>query len=275
MARIIGGIGSSHTPTIGFALDAQQAGRPRVGADLQGLRARPATGWRRRSPTCCSSSTTITSRRSSSTTTRTSRSASATSTRSPMRAAARAGCRRSRDIRRSRGTSRPVSWPTSSICRTSRARGSTTAASRRCRCSGRTRPQWPGAIVPLQVGVLRVSDPVGAPLLQARASRCARRSKAIRRISRSRSSPPAACRTRCTASAAASTTRRGTWSSSTCSRRIPRSSPSITIAEYAERGGFEGAEVIMWLIMRGALSKKVQEAAPDVLPAVDDADRDA
>jgi gallate dioxygenase len=33
----------------------------------------------------------------------------------------------------------------------------------------------------------------------------------------------------------------------------------IPIAEYAERGGFEGSEVIMWLIMRGALSKKVRK----------------
>ena len=33
----------------------------------------------------------------------------------------------------------------------------------------------------------------------------------------------------------------------------------LTIAEYAERGGVEGAEVIMWLIMRGALSPKVKK----------------
>jgi gallate dioxygenase len=39
----------------------------------------------------------------------------------------------------------------------------------------------------------------------------------------------------------------------------PEKLTQITIAEYAERGGFEGAEVIMWLIMRGALSKKVKK----------------
>ncbi|MDT8397109.1 MAG: gallate dioxygenase [Pseudomonadales bacterium] len=33
----------------------------------------------------------------------------------------------------------------------------------------------------------------------------------------------------------------------------------ITIAEYARRGGLEGAEVIMWLLMRGALSKQVKK----------------
>jgi gallate dioxygenase len=32
----------------------------------------------------------------------------------------------------------------------------------------------------------------------------------------------------------------------------------LTHAEYAERGGFEGAEVIMWLIMRGALTGKIR-----------------
>ncbi len=36
----------------------------------------------------------------------------------------------------------------------------------------------------------------------------------------------------------------------------PEALTRLTIAEYAERGGFEGAEVIMWLMMRGALSKR-------------------
>jgi len=39
----------------------------------------------------------------------------------------------------------------------------------------------------------------------------------------------------------------------------PESLTRITIAEFAERGGFEGSEVIMWLIMRGALSRKVKK----------------
>jgi gallate dioxygenase len=39
----------------------------------------------------------------------------------------------------------------------------------------------------------------------------------------------------------------------------PEALTKITIAEFAERGGFEGSEVIMWLIMRGALSKKVKK----------------
>jgi gallate dioxygenase len=37
----------------------------------------------------------------------------------------------------------------------------------------------------------------------------------------------------------------------------PEPLTKITIAEYAEKGGAEGSEVIMWLMMRGALSQKV------------------
>jgi gallate dioxygenase len=38
----------------------------------------------------------------------------------------------------------------------------------------------------------------------------------------------------------------------------PQALTKLTHAEYAERGGFEGAEVIMWLIMRGALTDKIR-----------------
>ena len=39
----------------------------------------------------------------------------------------------------------------------------------------------------------------------------------------------------------------------------PEQLTKLTIAEYAKRGGVEGAEVIMWLIMRGALSPRVKK----------------
>jgi len=39
----------------------------------------------------------------------------------------------------------------------------------------------------------------------------------------------------------------------------PEKLTEITVAEYAERGGLEGAEVIMWLVMRGALANKVNK----------------
>jgi gallate dioxygenase len=38
----------------------------------------------------------------------------------------------------------------------------------------------------------------------------------------------------------------------------PEALANLTHAEYAERGGLEGAEVIMWLIMRGALTDRIR-----------------
>jgi len=40
--------------------------------------------------------------------------------------------------------------------------------------------------------------------------------------------------------------------------RDPEQLAEMTIAEYAKLGGFEGAEVVMWLTMRGALSATVE-----------------
>jgi gallate dioxygenase len=39
----------------------------------------------------------------------------------------------------------------------------------------------------------------------------------------------------------------------------PESLTNITAAEYARLGGWEGGEVIMWLVMRGAMSSKVRK----------------
>jgi gallate dioxygenase len=39
----------------------------------------------------------------------------------------------------------------------------------------------------------------------------------------------------------------------------PEGLTKVTIAEYAKLGGMEGAEVVMWLLMRGALSNKVKK----------------
>ena len=41
--------------------------------------------------------------------------------------------------------------------------------------------------------------------------------------------------------------------------RDPERLAEITHAEYATRGGMEGAEVIMWLVMRGALSPTIRK----------------
>ena len=39
----------------------------------------------------------------------------------------------------------------------------------------------------------------------------------------------------------------------------PEKLTELTIADYAKRGGIEGAEVVMWLVMRGALTPKVKK----------------
>ena len=39
----------------------------------------------------------------------------------------------------------------------------------------------------------------------------------------------------------------------------PEKLTKLSIADYAKRGGIEGAEVVMWLIMRGALTPKVKK----------------
>jgi gallate dioxygenase len=39
----------------------------------------------------------------------------------------------------------------------------------------------------------------------------------------------------------------------------PEKLTELSIADYAKRGGIEGAEVIMWLVMRGALTPKVRK----------------
>jgi gallate dioxygenase len=39
----------------------------------------------------------------------------------------------------------------------------------------------------------------------------------------------------------------------------PEALTRVSIADYAKRGGMEGAEVIMWLIMRGAMTPKVRK----------------
>ncbi len=55
----------------------------------------------------------------------------------------------------------------------------------------------------------------------------------------------------------------------------PEKLTDITIADYATRGGLEGSEVVMWLDHARRALAQGEEAAPGVLPAVDDADRHA
>jgi len=119
-------------------------------------------------------------------------------------------------------------------------------------------PVWPGAIVPLQVGVLEL------PIPSAR--RCFKLGRSLRKAIESY---PEDLKVAIVGTGGLSHQVHGErcgynntpWDMEFLERleKDPESLTKLTIAEYAERGGWEGAEVIMWLIMRGALSRKVRK----------------
>ena len=274
MAKIVGGIATSHTPTIGFALDTGKQTRPGVGADLRRLQARAAVArgqearravlhlQRSRDLVLLRSLLALRARHRR------------PSTRSRTKAADRARCRRSRGIPGSRSTSPPASWPTSSTCRISRARGSTTARSRRCRCSGRTTPTWPGAIVPLQVGVLEFPMPT--------ARRCFKLGRSLRKAIQSY---PEDIKVAIVGTGGLSHQVHGEragfnntpWDMEFMDTLVkdPEKLTDITIADYADARrsrGLRGGHVADHARRARAQG---EEAPPGVLPAVDDADRHA
>ena len=119
-------------------------------------------------------------------------------------------------------------------------------------------PAWPGAIVPLQVGVLEFPIPT--------AKRCFRLGRSLRRAIESY---PEDLKVAIVGTGGLSHQVHGEragfnntpWDLEFLEllEKEPARLTEITIAEYAARGGFEGAEVIMWLIMRGALTDKVRK----------------
>lgn len=119
-------------------------------------------------------------------------------------------------------------------------------------------PAWPGAIVPLQVGVLEFPIPSAA--------RCFKLGRSLRKAIESF---PEDLSVVVVGTGGLSHQVHGErcgfnntpWDMEFLDRleKDPESLTHITIADYAKRGGFEGAEVIMWLIMRGALSKQVRK----------------
>lgn len=118
-------------------------------------------------------------------------------------------------------------------------------------------PAWPGALVPLAVGVLQQPMPT--------ARRCYRLGRALRRAIESY---PEELRVVIVGTGGLSHQVHGEragfnnpdWDSRFLDliEHDPESLTHLTHAEYAELGGFESAEVIMWLIMRGALSAQVR-----------------
>ena len=117
---------------------------------------------------------------------------------------------------------------------------------------------WPLPIVPLQVGVLQYPVPA--------ARRCYRLGKALRRAIESY---PEDLRVVIVATGGLSHQVHGEragfnnpeWDAKFLDlfERDPERLTQLTLAELAALGGVEGAEVIMWLIMRGALSASVKK----------------
>ena len=119
--------------------------------------------------------------------------------------------------------------------------------------------QWPGAIVPLQVGVLEFPIPS--------AKRCFKLGRVAAQGDRELSGGPQGGASSAPAGLSHQVHGERAGFNNTpwdmefleLLEKDPEKLTEITIAEYAERGGFEGSEVIMWLVMRGALSAKVKK----------------
>jgi gallate dioxygenase len=119
-------------------------------------------------------------------------------------------------------------------------------------------PAWPGAVIPLQLGVLQF------PIPSAR--RCYKLGQALRRAIESY---PEDLAVAVVATGGLSHQVHGErcgfnntpWDMQFLEmlEKDPVQLTDLTIAEYAKLGGFEGAEVIMWLVMRGALSANVKK----------------
>lgn len=117
-------------------------------------------------------------------------------------------------------------------------------------------PAWPVQLVPLQMGVLQF------PIPSAR--RCYKLGQALRRAIESY---PEDLKVAIVATGGLSHQVHGEragfnnteWDARFLDlfERDPEALADMTHAEYAALGGFEGSEVIMWLVMRGALASQV------------------
>jgi gallate dioxygenase len=119
-------------------------------------------------------------------------------------------------------------------------------------------PSWPGSIVPLQVGVLQFPIPS--------ALRCYKLGQSLRKAIESY---PEDLKVVVVATGGLSHQvhgERAGFNNTEWDERFlelfekdPVKLTRMTHAEYARLGGLEGAEIIMWLIMRGALSAQVKK----------------
>ncbi|MDQ5769294.1 gallate dioxygenase [Thiothrix subterranea] len=117
---------------------------------------------------------------------------------------------------------------------------------------------WNGAVVPLQVGVLQLPIP--------NAKRCYKLGKSLRNAVQSF---PEDLKVAIVATGGLSHQVHGercgfineAWDDEFLEllEKDPQQLLDLRLADYVVRGGMEGAEVIMWLIMRGALSDQVKK----------------
>jgi gallate dioxygenase len=117
---------------------------------------------------------------------------------------------------------------------------------------------WPTAIVPLQVGVLQFPIPT--------ARRCFKLGQSLRKAILSF---PEDIKVAIVGSGGLSHQVSGKragfnntdWDMEFLEllEKSPEKLTELSIADFAKRGGIEGAEVIMWLVMRGALTPKVRK----------------
>jgi gallate dioxygenase len=119
-------------------------------------------------------------------------------------------------------------------------------------------PTWPGAIIPLQVGVLQIPGP--------NARRCFKLGQSLRKAIESY---PENLKVAIVATGGLSHQVHGErcgfnnteWDMQFLDllEKDPQQLTEMTVADLARAGGWEGAEVVMWLVMRGALSAQVRK----------------
>jgi len=119
-------------------------------------------------------------------------------------------------------------------------------------------PDWPGSIVPLQVGVLQF--PIPSPV------RCFKLGQALRRAIESYPENISVVIVGTGGLSHQVHGERAGFNNTEWDMQFmemiendPVRLTHMTIAEYATIGGWEGAEVIMWLVMRGALSANIKK----------------
>ena len=256
MARIIGGVGTTHVPSIGNAIAKGLQQDPYWKPFFDGFSA--VHRWLRRYAARCRRGVLqrpraeLLSRQDADIRDRCGGANIAT----PTRAGA-CRCRgRSRAMRRFPGTSSNRWSPTNSTSRLARRCWSITPSRSRWRCCGRGRQtgRCAPSRSPSTPSSIRCHRRRGAT---NSARRSVARSTATSRMCACWWSAPAGCRTNSTASAPASSTRTSTCGVSINSSGIPRALTRYSTLKIIQEAGTQGVELLNWIAMRGALTGRV------------------